>query len=503
MNEDILIFGLDGLSWELINKCIQNFQTPNIKSWASNGFSCKMLTTIPSRTYVAVPSLITGSHPPNLYQANKLQNSIINNYSQIQKKSFWEFTQKKNCIVNLRCTYKPRPFNGIMVAGDLFTPSNDSDYTYPKKIKEGLKDFHKNINNKPLEGGKEKYYNNLKNDTIKKLNYFKDLISKETYGISLFWDGNLDYIQHYLWKEKSYIRKYLELLDNIFGDIFKKTSAKNILLLSDHGFDSPPKYNLNLHTWLIKEKYMYLKGSQLINAVIGRISLVLHQILQKNDFIFKKIQNVTSNKSTNFPFSKKYPVINYKKTKAQLSTGWWGIELNANLLNEKEYHELRIELIRKLKKIEHDGARIIKEIYTSEEIYGDSSYGKKTPDLYILTYPQYICHHPITSKIITFRKNNQVREGIHDNSRDAFLLAYGPNIISQSSISVVNIVDIAPTIIHMLGGAIPQYMDGIVIKEIFRKDSEPAKREIKYCNYEKEKQNLNKKIRNLKLTGKI
>jgi arylsulfatase A-like enzyme len=49
----------------------------------------------------------------------------------------------------------------------------------------------------------------------------------------------------------------------------------------------------------------------------------------------------------------------------------------------------------------------------------------------------------------------------------------------------VNIVDIAPTILHMIGCRIPKNVDGKVLLNMFRKDSEPAKRNVQFEKREK------------------
>ena len=42
-----------------------------------------------------------------------------------------------------------------------------------------------------------------------------------------------------------------------------------------------------------------------------------------------------------------------------------------------------------------------------------------------------------------------------------------------------SIMDIAPTMLHILGIKVPGDMDGKVLVEMFKKDSEPFKRQIK------------------------
>ena len=59
-----------------------------------------------------------------------------------------------------------------------------------------------------------------------------------------------------------------------------------------------------------------------------------------------------------------------------------------------------------------------------------------------------------------------------------------------------------PTILHMFDIPNPKDMDGRVLNEIFKEDSELAKREIKYQEVD-EKEIIKEKIKKLKVVGKI
>ena len=59
------------------------------------------------------------------------------------------------------------------------------------------------------------------------------------------------------------------------------------------------------------------------------------------------------------------------------------------------------------------------------------------------------------------------------------------------------------TILHILGIPIPLYVDGKILKNIFRKESELIKMPVHYDNGKSEKEEIRKKIRELKMEHKI
>lgn len=82
-------------------------------------------------------------------------------------------------------------------------------------------------------------------------------------------------------------------------------------------------------------------------------------------------------------------------------------------------------------------------------------------------------------------------------------MAYGPDIRSEGlRLTGSKIYDITPTILHIFGLPIPQDIDGRVLTEIFKSDSEPAKRPVTYEKVN-EREKIKSRISRLKSSGKI
>ena len=82
-------------------------------------------------------------------------------------------------------------------------------------------------------------------------------------------------------------------------------------------------------------------------------------------------------------------------------------------------------------------------------------------------------------------------------------LAFGPDLKTGEKLKGLRLIDLAPTILHIFGTPIPKDMDGRVLKEIFKEDSEPAKREVEYQGDVDEKELVKEKIKKLKVAGKL
>jgi len=82
-------------------------------------------------------------------------------------------------------------------------------------------------------------------------------------------------------------------------------------------------------------------------------------------------------------------------------------------------------------------------------------------------------------------------------------MAYGPDIKQAGKIENVSILDLAPTILHLMGLEISSDMDGRVLKEIFREGSDPDRRAMIFQKVRlEERERLKTKIRVLKIQGR-
>jgi hypothetical protein len=82
-------------------------------------------------------------------------------------------------------------------------------------------------------------------------------------------------------------------------------------------------------------------------------------------------------------------------------------------------------------------------------------------------------------------------------------LACGPDIKNCGKIGDVKIYDLAPTILHLFNVPVPREMDGRVLKEIFREDSEPAKRQVLYQDLVTKEILIKKRIKELKTQKRV
>lgn len=518
----LMILGLDGVPWKLIERWVYEWNLENFKRIIKNGVYGKLISTIPCNTCPALPSFYTGKNPGNLgiFDFIKPDGSLVT-HKDLKSPAFWDYLSQygfMSCIAGTRMTYPVPEVRGVFITGILVAGEDKRYLVYPKELWDEVKDFYPSKKERELyekmtknpEKNVGRIYEFCRRNLIRQVEIFNKIAKKDDYDFKFLWYGDTDTLLHYSIKNEYYIKKLMDEIDKVLGGI----DDENIFMVSDHGFGATAEYNFHLNEWLYKEGYLKMKW-----GLVGRYVYVAGYRIAESiipDSVKKKILNilrdVVSNQNENKSFSKdlvitpldNIPGVDWNKTIAHVTTDkCWGIRIIKENL-DRDYEEVREEIIQKLKQLEFKGKRVIKDAWRGEEIYW-GEYQDQIPDIIFLKEDMFRVRPSLVGKMVTKIKRkygNYV--GDHESAREGIFIAYGEDIKNTGEyIGEVQIYDLAPTILHMYGIPIPEDMDGRVLKEMFREGSDPYIREIEYQEVDKEKELISSKIRELRKLGKI
>ena len=204
------------------------------------------------------------------------------------------------------------------------------------------------------------------------------------------------------------------------------------------------------------------------------------------------------------------PQIDWTKTKAYgEDRGLKGININVKgrepygvIEQEMEYEDLRNRIVDELNRLKdpETGEKIMNEVYKNNEIYS-GEFLDKTSDIIFIQNPKYLIKQDLLSGTMIASSSPEL-PGEHHAQINGIFIANGPDIKEGKKIEGVELVDLAPTILHMMNVPVPKDMDGKVLKEIFKEDSELAKRPIIYKEID-EKKKIKERVEKLKNVGKL
>ncbi len=545
MDKKIFIIGLDGATWDIINKLISEDELPTIKNLIKNGSKAVLESTLIPLSPAAWNSFATGCNP-NKHEIFDFFGHKKGTYEPMlysskdrKRETLWSILSrigKKVGVINVPGTYPVEKVNGFMISG-FPSPEELEDFTYPREI---LYELRKEID----EGFKLQPRVHLFNETL----FLEEVytLTNYTYQATNYlmnnkkWDFLMtvfvgpDALCHAFWKymdpkhpvyNPNAPKKFKDAIFNIYKDLDKKIDAlkKNIdldtilILMSDHGF-GPLIYSVSINNWLLNEGFMALKKNAstrirywMFRRGVNYYNLIkLTKILRLSKYAHKA---AFTPKSSSVNLVNKFFLTNkdidWNKTLAYCM-GSFG-QLYVNLKNREpqgiveskdEYYKLVDKIIKKLYELKdpNNNKIIFDKVYSKKEAYPSSKVEDNAPDViffnkemkysidkfFMFGSKRLISIHPLWSG--THRHN-----GI-------FLACDNDQIRKAANIEKASICDITPTILHLMGQHISKDMDGKVLKEIFKEKSEPYKRKIEYQLNIKtlEMDKINERIKQLK-----
>jgi len=521
MSHRILIIGLDGASPHLVDKWRGHL--PNLSRIMDRGVSGILESVIPPRSIPAWYCFATGMNPAKLgvfgfsQRVSGTYDYTFANISFCQAPTFWEWLNQnglRTLLLHIPGTFPPQPLNGVMVSG-WPAPENrgNLEYTYPssmsRAIDEHLGKPFEFLGNLPMSMDNDR---EMLPDRLRVLRMHADvanwMLSEQTWDVAVVVLSELDRASHQFWRHlddqhpahdpsltsqfgNALLKMYQEA-DKQVGQLVELLDEDDTLfIISDHGF-GPAYRTFYLNKWLLNQGLLVLKPS----ASPGEISF-LTKLVGKLTQPFFLLNNVSPTfRKISAPL-KRGIIANYLRNEYVLTTKKGLVRLNhipvdwdqtqaycpdeASLyINIKgrdpsgivDPGSMSVELLEdieiRLRNVNDPatGNRLDVKTYRKESIY-TGEFIDQAPELIIEmdNYSTEVMAELGSASVFT---DNNNRSGTH--TLDGLIIAMGSNIRNIKNFQA-NLIDIAPTVIHMMGLSIFEESDGRVLLEIFRDGS--------------------------------
>jgi predicted AlkP superfamily phosphohydrolase/phosphomutase len=503
----VLIVGLDGATWNVLDPWIRDDTLPNLARLRRNGSWGELRSSIPPITAPAWSTFMTGKRPGKhgvfhfvkLFDNNTSAGGrpeIVNARS-IKSPTLWDILghhERKVALINVPMTYPPRPVNGLMITG-LLTPRHASTFTYPPELSKEITDYVIDLDRfsdtKPFQGPRD---HKVVNPTLSLIQEFRDMLEKRARtSLQLIeskpWDlfvavfTGPDRMGHYLWpyhhpvavnelesqELHDAVREYYFRMDELIGSLVDKADEDvSVIVMSDHGMGPIFTRRVHWNNWLLEHGWLFatvdsnsalnpdgwLTRLGLSRDKVGRILLRLPGAAGSR-FVKKAVNSSTGIVDLNL--SKAYCVTMYNTI--------FGIRINAE---GDERRTLRNEIVRALEQVTdpETGQHVVQQVVLGED-YFHGPYAKNIPDIIVIMNPAYtggfrISHY---SSIATERQGRSSDSG--DHRMEGIFMVSGPGIEARAeALSGLSIEDIAPTALYLMGLPVPSDIDGRVLTEI-------------------------------------
>ena len=507
MCKKVLVVGFDAATFDIIKPMIGQGKLPNFKKMIAEGRHGNLKSTFPPITPPAWASFMTGKNPGKHDVYNFYYHSLdpskdgetyfVNSHS-IKANTIWEIISqkgKRNIVINVPVTYPlTNNINGIIISG-LLTPNNAKDFCYPKEVLEEINQNvgHYSVDSHPTTDWSKitlkeclDYYIKTEEDRTKTAIYMLEKHPWDFFMVMYsFTDKILHLVYPHLHKEfpesrelRQYIQKTYEKADEILGR-FLSAIDKNttIIVASDHGFGHLEKAFMS-NRWLVDNGFMNLKNVNILNfrelyeVKMRRVSL--DKLLKKLNMELLRHQLPFSLRTRSISIPGVYKkvsrsVVDWSKTRAYGRD--YGIRINLKGREKcgivepgEEYERVRDEIREKLYELRDPeiDEKIVDYIRKREELYS-GPYLENAPDLmYGMKNHSYVQYN-------NYHFNQLFKRYEYGTHRmNGIFLVKGEKINKGYEITKADIVDMAPTIIYLMGLPVPDDMDGRVLSESFK-----------------------------------
>ncbi len=519
----VLVVGIDGASWNIIDRLMSEGELPTFKHLIDNGVRGVLRSTYPPWTVPAWNSICSGLSPKKLgYATFMVPNPDYTFVPHIfrcgEPMYVWDYLScagLKVIVANVPCVYSPREVNGIIISGWLCV--DPRKIAYPPQIIDELSsicgnyvvdiydiDFkHGRIIRAPSQ---EELPRIIFKVLSKRICVFKNLLLNYDWDFAFLVFTETDRVQHNFYNNLNITRKVYKYIDRFLGWLMDVVDNNTfIFIVSDHGFShSEQCFKINL--WLLKESFLKVNWRYLSMRTIFRILDRMFTKFSKRIKHLLPIYRAIHRFHAKFEDNYIVKLIKWSETRVFAYGVWGSLYVNVRgkfaegVIDPKVYRRVVLELVERLKNYIPSV-----KVLTKVEAYNDTDIFDYLPDIIIVPTDEGVqCIDPDISLLDVIKSKMFVRRVCGEHRLDGIFIGYGPGIKKGYRISEpVNVCDITPTILHLYGLPIPSNMDGKVLTDIFEPSSEFVKRKPRYVDlsyYVKLKLAMKiKRIRELKL----
>ncbi len=545
----VFVVGLDGASFDLIEPWVTEGKLPTLARLMAEGTHGVLRSVIPPVTIPAWASFLTGKTPgkhglfsfltrkPNSYDMTPSNASYLNSEDLA---SILSRRGRKVGLVNIPGTYPPKPLNGFVVTG-LETPTRNSQFTYPVELRQELIDrfdYEVERTQKYSQGTEDAFLKAVESVEQKRLEAVLALMTERDWNFFTVVFRGTDVLSHAFWRlidtghpaydpalaaryGDAILRHYQKMDDAIAQIMARLPEDATLLLMSDHGSGRLRRYVFlaNYFTQIGLLKFKTNMGSSFKYRLFKlgltpRNVLALTNKLSLGNLLRRLIppwtrlavgQRFMLRRNVDWARTRAYPIFGM----GQICINLAGRQPLGPVQPGAEYEELVAYITEKIYELRDPDTRqpIAQRVWRKEEIYGQD-HVDEVPDLYVeWVDDEYADLGGVGySREIMSEVNRDVSGG---HTMRGIFLAWGPHIKPGHTVEGACIVDMAPTILHLLDVPVPVDMDGVVLKEIFEntfwqsrapkfeEKRDPSHKKEQYAFSGDEQEAIEERLRNL------
>ncbi len=522
----VLIIGMDGATLDLVQPWVAQGLLPNMARFFAEGAVGPMRSVPTQNSAAAWSSMVTGCNPGKhgLYwftmdKPGTYEQVYINASYRSGRSVFRLLSDAGKAVgaINVPISYPAEEINGFMIAG-IDAPGVDAPgFTHPSDL---YKELQQSVGEYTIEPGIPSLFKAGRIDeAVQKLHaaiaqrhaYTRYLMETRPWDFLMVVFRSTDPAHHFFWKymrpegfevSPTDIQRYSGVildvyrqLDDIIADLVTLAGEHTtVFLVSDHGATAADGRRGVMPYWL---EYLGLMRRRVPSSSRGRLRRFVGEAV---GIAYRQLDkrlghDLKVRLAARFPHQRRraearmrYDRVDWSRTRAYSDGRRPDILINLRGRQPQgivepgaEYEALRDEIILALTtpRDPETGEPYVQAVYRREDVYSGPCV-ERAPDLVIeWNRNSNINNLTLGTRRVAdlrrdmIRRNPQraVLSGAHDLY--GLLAVKGPGVVPGASIKGASLMDVAPTVLCLLGQPIPGEMDGRVLRDVVAPDLLP------------------------------
>lgn len=533
----VFALGLDGATYDLLLPWFAEGKLPTLARLYREGTHAQLRSVVPYLSPQAWTSFMTGKNPgkhavwdfivhvPESYEIQ------FANASSRRATSLWKMLSdagKSVCVVNVPMTFPPEPVNGFLISG-MEAPGVYANFAYPHDLYARMKKELGGYNMHGdywITGTPEEYLERVHQTIADQACAVRWLLQDRDWDFFMMVFGSTDRVQHHFWAQmdathprhdaaapaahRSAIYDVYARLDAELATFLEQLPRDVVVMvMSDHGA-GPYHKIVYLDRWLEANGFLRYR----VPSDRGRLSPA-RWLLDTTEEMYLRLRSslpraVKDWLKSNMPTARRM-VESYLLTSAidweQTTAFSLGIESTRIFINRDgrfphgfvkdgaEYEEVVTRLSDGLRTLRdpESGEPLVERIWRAKELYS-GPYMDDAADLIVQWKDDlYITRRSYGPEAVEdpsrFVDDNLMvgevgrlmsipQTGTH-RLHGVFLM-HGPGVAANADLGEISIMDLAPTLLHLLGLPVPEDMDGHVVEAAFDEAYQKARGSVQF-----------------------
>ncbi len=471
----VMIIGLDGADWSLLRGLFADGAMPTLKAFVEGSARATLESVRPTNSMSAWTSMMTGVNPGKhsvfdfLRKTETPFKTFVTNSSVIAFPTIWETLTSNGlsaCVIDMPPLYPPFEINGVMLGGVGAATAVRRAYACPveaaAKVEGAVGRFLPDVPWVGKDGHQEELIADLTALMENREKVAEVLLNDRPVDVFCVVFVAPDRVQHVFWRDLTeqgphyaLARRFYAALDEALARLLEgiDLAATDVIVVSDHGFRRFSKtFDVNelfleagLTRWEWKNPPA-AKALHLAKRVLRPLSGRIDKVLETPRFRARRRLLPES--------------VAYSEIADSVSVNLEGRE-STGRVPQARFDEVRDLIAAKLLEFRdpETGEPVVRRLIRREDCF-HGPYATDAPDLMLECHDGY--SHSRSLGRVMFKWT--YCQGVH--SLNGIIAGMGPHFRPNTEVPVVSILDVAPTVLSLVGVPPPEGTEGRVADEL-------------------------------------